>query len=333
MTQSIATVATAIFMTATLLASCSTSDKKSADNYDDPFAEAPVFNSDSAFSYVRQQVEFGPRVPGTPAHDKCADYLAAELRRHGATEVIEQKTNVRVYTGQTLPCRNIFARFNTDATDRVLLLAHYDTRPWADQDDNKENAEKPIPGANDGGSGVAVILEIARNINKLNKKTGIDILFVDVEDYGKSAGWDNNNDTWGLGTQYFVKNLPYTADNLPRWGICLDMVGGKNAVFHREFISNTKAKDVVDLVWNVAVRSGYGERFINEAAGSIIDDHYFINNAGIKCIDIIECNSNTTRSFPETWHTLDDDLNSIDPQSLKAAGQTVINTIYQLHAD
>lgn len=287
------------------------------------------FNADSAYRNVKAQVDFGPRVPGSEGHARCAEYLVSELERYGADSIIEQKTVVTAYNGDKLPINNIMGQYNKDAKKRVLLLAHWDTRPWADQEEAKEDRQRPILGANDGGSGVGVLLEIARCLQSKKPAVGVDILFVDAEDYGKMDGWGNNDVTWCLGSQYWIKNLPYTAENLPIYGILLDMVGGKDAKFNREYGSQQLASNIVDKVWSAARASGFGDVFVNELGGSVIDDHVFMNQANIPCIDIIESLHPATRSFNPTWHTLDDNMSNIGRSSLKAVGQTVLNVIYQ----
>lgn len=287
------------------------------------------FNADSAYRNVKAQVDFGPRVPGTDGHTRCAQYLVSELVRYGVDTVTQQTTTVTAYNGDKLPINNIMGRFNKNASDRVLLLAHWDTRPWADQEERKVDRVKPILGANDGGSGVGVLLEIARCLQQEKPSIGVDILFVDAEDYGKMEGWGNNDVTWCLGTQYWIRNHPYTKQNMPRYGILLDMVGGLDAKFNREYGSQQVASDIVDKVWAMASASGYGDVFVNELGGSVIDDHVFVNQIGIPCIDIIESLNPATKSFNPTWHTLDDNMKNIDRQSLKAVGQTVLNLIYQ----
>ncbi len=288
-----------------------------------------TFNADSAYAYVSDQVNFGPRVPGTKSHRLCSEYIVNQLERFGVDTVLTQIGQVTAHDGTHLPILNIMGRFKPEAKDRLLLAAHYDTRPWADNETTKERRATPIPGANDGASGVGVILEIARQLGITAPNIGVDLLLVDAEDYGKSDGWGNNEETWCLGTQYWAERMPYSATDTPRYGIVLDMVGGRDARFYREYFSEKYARPVVDKVWGTAISSGYSDRFVNEVAGSIIDDHLFINRAGIPCIDIVECNSAATHSFPETWHTLSDDMSSIDRKSLEAVGQTVLNLLYR----
>lgn len=286
------------------------------------------FDADSAYSYVSRQVAFGPRVPGTEAAEACASYLESELVRHGAEMVRAQTGVVTAFNGDRLPIKNIMGSFRPESRDRILLLAHYDSRPWADADDREENRLHPIPGANDGASGVGVILEMARHLGKRLPEIGVDILFVDAEDYGQSSGFSNHDESWALGTQYWTRNLPYASDSLPRYAILLDMVGGMDAKFHREYFSNQAAPGIVDKVWSMASRSGYGNRFVNIDGGAVMDDHVYVNRAGIPAIDIIESKNDITKSFNPTWHTASDDMDHIDKTTMKAVGQTVLNVIY-----
>ncbi|MBQ9077935.1 MAG: M28 family peptidase [Muribaculaceae bacterium] len=311
--------------------SCNAGSKESksdTDSIQPTTLQKAVFNADSAYSYVKSQVEIGPRVPGSWEHDRCAKYLVSELKRHKADTVIEQIATVKAYTGDILPINNIMGRYNLPINKRVLLVAHWDTRPWADNEAKMQDRERPVPGANDGASGVGVLLEVARQLSIRKPDIGIDILFTDAEDYGRTEGWGSSEETWALGAQHWVKNMPYGKGQYPVYGILLDMVGGLDARFHREYFSEQYAPAILDKVWSIANASGYGQIFINKPAGGITDDHIFINRAGIPCIDIIECLNPVTKSFPPTWHTLSDDMSSIDRNSLKAVGQTVLNTIY-----
>lgn len=311
----------------TFMSACGNSSSKTPASVPQYKSEL-TFSQDSAYQYVRDQVKFGPRVPGTKAHTDCANYILDKFRQFGADTIITQNALVAAHTGDELPITNIMAQYRPELNDRVLIVAHYDTRPWADQDKDEANTGKPIDGANDGASGVAVMLEMARNLAIKNPHIGVDFLAVDAEDYGKSDGWGNSDETWCLGTQYWVNHTPYTADNRPRYAIVLDMVGGKGARFHREFHSHKFAPKVVDKVWGMAAASPYAVKFVNEIGGALIDDHLFLNNAGIPAIDIVECNNAETRGFPPTWHTVNDNLQHIDPASLKAAGQVVLDVIY-----
>ncbi len=291
--------------------------------------KTPVsFNRDSAYSYVRRQVSFGPRVSGTEGNRKCREYIVSELNRHGASNINIQEGEVTAFTGKHLPIANIMASYRPEDPNRILLLAHYDTRPWADSDVKEENRFRPVLGANDGASGVAVLLEIARQLNICEPPIGVDLLFVDAEDYGQASGFSAHDSTWCLGTQYWVKNMPYASDSLPRYAILFDMVGGLDAKFHREYFSDEEASKLVDKVWAMAQNSGFGDRFINQKGGAVVDDHIFLNKAGIPAIDIIESKNPATGTFAPTWHTVNDNLDHIDPSSLHAAGQTVLNLIH-----
>lgn len=314
-------------LVALLFTSCKTASVKENAESGQKFQNPVVFNSDSAYNYVAGQVAFGPRVPGSEPHKKCAAYIVSKLQ--GADTIIIQNTVARNFRGESIPLTNIMGRFNISADKRILLVAHWDTRPWADNDDNEAYHTTPIDGANDGASGVGILLELARLFGEKRPEVGVDMLFVDGEDSGDSGSWSaNNDDTWCLGSQYWINHTPYSPDNLPAYGILLDMVGGRNANFYREYSSELNARDINSKVWAIANASGYGDRFINTVRGAVTDDHIYINQAGIPTIDIIECGNSETGSFPPTWHTLDDNMDNIDRSTLKAVGQTVANTIY-----
>lgn len=278
-----------------------------------------IFSADSAYTYLSRQVEFGPRVPNTVAHKDAGRWLAAELRRHGA-EVTLQPMKLKAFDGTTLDAVNIFGRFNPEAKNRTLLLAHWDSRPWADQDDDPVKQKLPVDGANDGASGVAVLLEIARCLNALDSGKGVDILFVDAEDWGDSG----DDESWALGTRYFTEH-PVVAGYAPKQAILLDMVGGKDAVFTQEYFSQRSAPQVMDDVWKTAARLGYGNFFRMQQGGAVTDDHVQLIEAGIPAIDIIEYHPGT--GFNPSWHTADDTLENISPETLEAVGTTVLTYI------
>lgn len=320
-------------MTAALTACSGASGQgSSAGNSAATDATAPRFtaDADSLFQYVADQVDLGPRVPGSDAHRQCGDMIVSRLGSYGIDSVAQQLAPVVTFDGTRHTARNIMGCINPDAAKRVLLLAHYDTRPWADNDPVAADRTRPIAGANDGGSGVAVLLETARVLGKsLPDSVGVDLLFVDLEDSGTSGGAESES-SWCLGTQEWVKQMPYTTANRPMFGILLDMVGGQGAVFHREYISHQLAPAIVDRIWAVARESGFGDRFVNSVGGAVVDDHLFVNRAGIPCIDIIESQNAHTGSFNPTWHTTSDNLGAIDRNSLKAAAQVVLNAIDRL---
>lgn len=283
-------------------------------------AIASAFVADSAFSNVERQLQFGPRVPGTPAHDACGKWLEAELRRHGA-EVTLQQATLRAFDGAPLPATNILGQFNPEATDRTLLVAHWDTRPWADNDPDPANHDKPVPGANDGASGVAVLLEIARVLGQQGTAgKGIDILFVDAEDYGS----EGDDESWALGARMFVQNPP--EGYRPARVILLDMVGGRGTSFRREMFSDAYAPALLDDVWDAAALAGHADLFTNLQGGAITDDHVEFLKAGVPAIDIIALSDT---GFPDTWHTVSDDLQHIDPAMLDATGRTVLTYLFR----
>lgn len=288
------------------------------------------FLADSAYEHIARQVSFGPRVPGSEGHRACREYIINTLKEYAADSIIVQDAEVTAYNGDKLPITNILAQYNPAETRRVLLVAHWDTRPWADMEPNEELRNQPILGANDGGSGVGVLLEIARNFNLRDPEAGVDLLFVDAEDYGNSSAFDEKTDTWCLGTQHWVDNMPYKdGASRPVYGILLDMVGGRNARFHQEMFSLENARNITAKVWSEAASLGYGDVFISSPGGAVTDDHIFLNRAGIPTTDIIETLNVQTSSFAPTWHTHNDNLENIDKRSLEAVGRTVLNVVYK----
>lgn len=275
------------------------------------------FDSDSAYAYIARQVDFGPRVPNTEAHRLTGDWLTSELRRHGA-KVIEQKAQLKAFDGTMLQARNIFGQFNPDASQRILLLAHWDSRPWADKDPDPAKRNLPVDGANDGASGVGVLLEIARIMGASSLGKGLDILFVDAEDWGT----DGDEDSWALGARYFAENPPIKG-YAPEYAILLDMVGGEGAIFCREYFSERSAPQVAEGIWSVAAQSGYGSRFVNKMGSAILDDHVQLIKAGIPAIDIIEYHPEDEAGFNHRWHTTSDNIEGISKETLAAVGNTL----------
>lgn len=297
-----------------------TSDSAAVVENDTVAAVVPDFSADSAYSYVKRQVDFGPRVPNTAAHTATGDWLAAELARHGA-EVHEQRADLTAFDGTVLHARNIFGRFNPGKEDRLLLLAHYDTRPWADQDSDESRRRTPNDGANDGASGVGVLLETARQIALRNPGRGIDILFVDAEDYGR----DNDDESWALGCRHFANKM---VENgwYAREAILLDMVGGRGARFPVEYFSRQGAPELDMAFRRAAADAGYASSFPDTYGGAVTDDHVELLRANVKAIDVIEYIPET--GFNATWHTHADNMEHIDPQTLKAVGQSLLQFIY-----
>lgn len=313
------------------LSSCSETTKVDKGNSEHPRTEQtakantstgiPAFSKDSAYLFVTRQCEFGERVPNTPAHEKCADYLCEQLAKFGA-EVTRQKHIATAFDGTKLNSTNIIGTFFPNKGRRVILFSHWDSRPFCDQDEASYK-NTPVMGANDGASGVAVLLELARLFQEKEPAVGVDIVFLDTEDYGDPDG--NSEDSWCLGTQYWAKNPHYT--RVPQYGILLDMVGGDNPHFGIDAASQYYAKDVVSKVWNIANGLGHKE-FKNETSGQIIDDHVYVNMiAGIPTIDIIDFNHE--RGFPSTWHTHNDTPANINKETLGIVGDVVTNVIFR----
>ncbi|HBH21796.1 MAG TPA: peptidase [Cytophagales bacterium] len=294
----------------------------------------PSFNSDSAYNFIQKQVDFGPRVPNTAAHHQCGDYLVKQLKSYGAN-VEQQVFNETAYDGTLLQLRNIIASYNSENPKRILLAAHWDTRPYADKD--TVDRDEPILGANDGASGVAVLLEIARNFAS-NKKpeVGVDLILFDGEDYGEHEDIDQpplKNGRmqiwWCLGSQYWAKN-PHEPGYNAYYGILLDMVGGKNARFYQEGGSMQYAPKVVKKVWKKARDLGYDGYFIRENSPGIMDDHIFVNrDAKIPMINIVEYDPNSKHYyFGNYHHTHQDDMDIIDKYTLQAVGETLLYLLY-----
>ena len=297
----------------------------------EPAVIVPIFNADSAYDFIAKQVAFGPRVPNTAPHRKCGEYLVAKLKEYGA-DVVTQDVGLKAYTGEVLKSRNIIAQFNPAATSRVMLCAHWDTRPWADTDPDKGNHYKPYPGANDGGSGVGVLLEIARHLSQVPATVGVDIILFDAEDYGlhenDSRLWSKHRHSWALGSQYWSIH-PHRQGYDARYGILLDIVGAPSSTFLREGYSEHFASAVIDKVWSQAAKLGYAQYFVNEEGGAVTDDHYYVNSVlGIPCIDIINHDSDSPNGFGPYHHTMKDDMDWIGRSTLKAVGQTVMTVIY-----
>lgn len=309
---------------AALLAGCSAKASGSATDtvtVADSATPRVIFSADSAYSYIERQLAFGPRVPNTDGHRAASAWLASELRRHGAVVELQEAT-LMAFDGTPLHAVNIIGRYNPQATGRLLLLAHWDTRPWADEDPDSTKHKEPVPGANDGASGVGVLLEIARLLQANQPERGIDILFVDAEDYGSH----DDDASWALGTRHYAESL--TDADRPAEAVLLDMVGGRGAVFRREYFSQRHAPSLLDRVWTAAAHAGFSERFPNKLGGAINDDHVPLIQAGIPAIDIIEYDPTSGTGFNPTWHTTSDDLPAIDRETLRAVGQTLANFIF-----
>ena len=303
----------------------------------------PVFSADSAYAFCQQQCDFGPRTMNSDNHEMCGLWIMQKFASYGM-KVTPQKTALRGFDGTFLKGTNIMASYQPDLSDRILLCAHWDSRPWADNDPDETNWRQPVLAANDGASGVAVMLEIARLLSllpKLDGETGgqgdtlhigIDFVCFDAEDWGIPQWSDatDTGDTWALGAQHWAARCPKELAKTYRFGILLDMVGGQGAQFYQEGMSMQYASQVVEKVWRAAQVIGYGSLFPRQMGGYITDDHIPVNKvAKIPCIDIIpyypDCEQS---SFGPTWHTIHDDMDHIDKNTLQAVGQTLVQVLF-----
>jgi hypothetical protein len=278
-------------------------------------SSVPEFKGTTAFSYVEKQMSFGPRIPNTPGHDKMGDWLLAELRARADTVTV-QDFPWTTKKGTKLRLRNFFARFRPQATDRILFLAHWDTRPFADKSQNLGQQRMPVPGANDGASGVAVLLGVADALKAKPATVGVDLLFVDGEDYGS---FEDSTETL-IGARYFAKHLPPGYTTL--YAVLLDMVGDKDLQFYQEGYSMASAPEVVQRVWQTADRLGYSKVFIARAGQTLIDDHVPLQQAGIRAIDVIDFD------FPY-HHTTEDTIDKVGAESLQIVGDVAVGLVRQ----
>ena len=289
----------------------------------------PAFSADSAYAHVATQVGFGPRVPNSIGHDQCGDWLAQRLEQYGAAVTL-QEARVTAFDGTKLDIRNIFGAFNPQERRRILLYAHWDTRPFADKDSVR--IKEPIDGANDGASGVAVLLELARILGDSLPSIGVDIAFFDAEDYGEPE-WLPNRDSdytdWCLGSQYWARK-PHIPGYRAKYGILLDMVGAKGAVFHREGTSMALAPTVVDKVWSTARRLGFNDLFKNRVTPQTVDDNLFVSQiAGIPSANIVHYHLETQMmGYFKYHHTHGDNLDAIDPAVLGKVGTVLAQVVY-----
>lgn|SRR5574344_928518 len=329
----IAVVVIAVVMNWSNITGVFSGGKNTADADNAPVANpiGPSFNADSAYNYCSVQCDFGPRIMNSEAHDKCGDYIESMFKSFGCT-VIRQNATLKGYDGTALKSCNIIASYRPELATRVLICAHWDSRPWADNDPDSTKWHTPVLAANDGASGVAVMLELARQIQKDKKLAiGVDFICLDAEDWG-TPQWSKSQDnasTWALGAQYWASN-PHKKGYEARFGILLDMVGGQGSQFYREGVSMQYASALVDKMWNAARVVGMGSYFPDADGDPITDDHVPINEtAHIPTIDIIPYYPDCKASgFGPTWHTTNDDMAHIDRNTLKAVGQTLVQLLY-----
>lgn len=317
---------------ALMLAGCQQKQKATVEaEYQTP---APAFSGDSAFSYAEGQCQFGPRVVGSEAHRMCGEWIVAQFERLGG-HVETQEATFTLYDGKKVQGRNIIASFpSSDSTeveggDRLMICAHWDSRPWADNDPDEKNWHTPVMAANDGASGVAVLIELARLFSKTPPPVAVDLVCFDAEDCGVPQWVDTDEDTedtWCLGSQLWAKT-PHVDVMDVRYAILLDMVGATETAFRKEGFSLRYAPSVTDKVWASAQRMGHGKLFTYDEGGYVTDDHLPLNRAGVLAIDIVGGNPDGS-SFPATWHTVNDDMQHLSAETLKAVGETVADVIY-----
>ncbi len=324
-----------LFIVASALAfyACGGGEKKSesaSKTTEATHVSCPAFSADSAWQYVADQCAFGPRVPGSVASVRCGDFLMEKFRSFGAT-IKEQRIEVTRYDGKRFPALNIMASINPECADRVMICSHWDSRPWADHDADEANHHTPILGANDGASGVGVMLELCRLLQSQPATIGVDFVCFDAEDMGvpEWADFDGEtSDTWCLGSTAWSEQAAREGYHA-RYGILLDMVGGKGCTFSREMVSRRYADMVVGRVWSLADELGYSQFFPQRDGGFLTDDHVSVNKiARIPCIDIVPYFPYASSSFGPTWHTMQDTPENIDRDVLKAVGQTLTQLIY-----
>ncbi len=317
-----------LFSSVVLFYSCSKSDSRNSQKYDltSKGRTVPAFSADSAYQDVTEQLQWGPRVPNTKAHGQEKQWIVNQMDRYaGKSMVYKQNFDIKGYSNDTLHLTNIIAAFNPNDHDRIMISTHWDTRPRSDQDPDKSYQDKPIPGADDGASGVAVLMEMAREFQKNPPPVGVDLVFWDGEDYGKS-GEDNY---YFLGSRYWAQHPPVPGYN-PRFGILLDMVGGKNAHFPKEGASYSYAPFLVNAIWNVADQIGLDTLFTKEQTPGVTDDHTVLNQyMNFPTIDIINHRVEGGQvHFPPYWHTHKDDLSIIDWNTMKAVGDLMLELVY-----
>lgn len=321
---------TALFLTAMFVVLSCGGRKASTTSTPAVATDELEFSADSAYSYIKKQTDFGPRVPNTDSQLKCSVWLMNKLAEFGADTYLQGFESV-TFDKTKIRCYNIIGSYNPDCSTRIILCSHWDSRPWADNDADPANWTKPVDAANDGASGVAVILEIARQLQKKAPQIGVDCIFFDAEDWGPGESYKGQHleTYWGLGTQFWAKK-PHVENYRARYAILLDMVGGKGAAFCREKYSMMFCKQVVDKVWGAAGRLGYGSLFLPVDGSYVTDDHYFINTiAKIPAIDIVPYLPQCPQSyFGPTWHTTQDNIDNIDKNVLEAVGKTLLEVIY-----
>ena len=280
---------------------------------DAPVRDAPVrrytaFNGTAAYAYAKTQVDFGPRVPGTPAARKAGDWIIAQMRARADTVIVQSWTHTTA-TGKKLPMRNVLARFRPEMTDRVLYVTHWDSRPVSESASDSAQRKLPVPGANDGASGVGLFVALGDVLKTTRPTVGVDLLFVDGEDYGQFGPPEVDV---LIGSKYFAQHMP-SADYRPLYGVVWDMIGDADLRLPYEMNSFEQAPEVVAKVWQVAAEMGHGNIFVQESGGATTDDHIPLLKAGLRVIDVIDL------SYP-AHHTPEDTMDKISARSLGIVG-------------
>lgn len=317
-----------IFVVAIAFSGCDKNKQKLFANYFKKKGRSvPTFSADSSYDFVAKQVAFGPRVPNSKAHDKDRSYLTHKLDGYaGVRYVYSQDFQITGYNKVKLHLSNIIASFNPTDSDRIMLCTHWDTRPYSDQDPDTAYRNIPIPGADDGGSGVGVLLELARMFKKTPPPIGVDLIFFDGEDYGKG----DQLSYYFLGSRYWANHQPVKNYD-PRFGILLDMVGAKGATFPKEEISMHYGPQIVNGIWKVADQMGYRKLFVDKMGGAISDDHVILDQVlDFPTIDIIDMHKNKANQvkFPWFWHTHHDNMKIISKKTLQDVGNVLCELIY-----
>ena len=313
-----------------LLVSCGQKNAKTTDvevaKIDYSQVAVPTFVADSAYKYVAEQLEFGYRIPGTKAWNECAGYLANKMSQWCDTVIVQNFTTT-LWDNSNLKGKNIIASLDPQNQKRILLGAHWDSRQWADHDPNEDNHKQPLLGANDGASGIGTLMEMARVMSEMRPGVGIDFIFFDVEDQGQPDWVEEYQDnTWCLGSQYWAQN-PHVPYYTAVYGVLFDMVGTQNPRFTKEQVSRMYASGITNKIWMVAGELGYSSIFEDSETDPILDDHMYVNQIiGIPMVDIVQ--NTVGHSFFEYWHTVNDNLDAVDKNSMKIVADVTMKTIY-----
>lgn len=304
-----------------LITSCSEEPKF---NFTDKGRDVPEFDSENTYRFVEEQLAFGPRVPNSEAHREAIQYFYTHFSEYAGDEsVFVQSFTTEAY-GDSLQLYNLIASFSPEKKDRILLGAHWDSRPRSEMD--VDEPERPVPGADDGGSGVAVLMELARIFRDNPPPIGVDMILFDGEDYGESGDLEY----YFLGSRYWSENPPVEGYN-PRFAILLDMVGGKGAQFPKEGYSMEYAPSLVNEIWRIGQEFGYSDLFLDEMGQKVADDHIIVQRiTGIPMINIIHhyVNEEGNLEFAEYWHTQNDDIDIIDKEVMGKVGHVLLELIY-----